>query len=363
MVIKKRRPNKKVIIAVFAALILAMVLWTLMNASKNQVSSLIQEINKQQTQIKELKEKQKEQERLDELKRRELLSGPKTTAATQETKKVVVARNPISAGTRITVTDLEVKEWPPNSAITGTFAVPQELIGRITTSDLASGEAVVENKLIDKDMQTLSIPKGHRAMTIPITNSSGIAGFVTPGSRVDLITVLPKRAGDKEKASETVSKVIIQNVKVLATSSNQSPGSKISSAQATATPANPTITIAVPIEEVTKIALAYNNGEGNIQVILRDFQDNSRIKKTSIDSGELITGVSSKHKSSAPVLALPKPPESSYSAGADTDLNRILGNKTGALPTPEMPVSQTKTHTVEVIQANSKQEVSFETEM
>ena len=84
-----------------------------------------------------------------------------------------------------------------------------------------------------------------------------------------------------------------------------------------------------------------------------------------MDTAELITGQESIEEEAVniPDIDLPPPPsENSYSSGSETDLNSILSDGDG-LPPPAPPATRTKTHSIEIIQANSRQEVSFETEI
>lgn len=363
--VKKKRPNRRILIAVGAAVLLAILLLTVFKSQGSQVGNIMKTNTDLQSKVNDLEKQliqQKEAKRLEQ--RMQQQNQPALATQQKNTLSVVVAKRPIDAGTRLESIDLEIKEWPQEAVPLNAANYPESLIGRITSSDVASGEPILPNKLIDKDTQTLAIPEGYRAMTIPINNISGVGGFINPGARVDLITVVPKATGasTEEKTEEKISKILLQNVKVLATSGK---GGDLSKAAKKPTDApTSTITIAVPAEDAVKLALAFDNGNGNIQIILRGFQDEAHVKKTVMDTAELLTGrMGGQDMVTLPEIELPKPPtETNYAPGANMNLNSILSDANG-LPPPEPPTAQTKTHSIEVIQANSRQEVSFETEI
>lgn len=364
---KKKRPNKKLFIAIGLAAFLGILLLMLMQGQGSQVSKINEQLQSKDTQITELTKKLEEIEQQRKLDAMKAKFNQGSQAPEVEKKKnymsVVVAKRPLSSGTRLSSADLAVEEWPQEAVPLNAATFEQSLIGRITSADLASGEPILPGSLIDKDTKTLNIPDGFRAMTIPITNITGVGGFITPGARVDLLTVVPKSIDKDNKTDEKVSKILMQNVKVLAVSgksdevAGRGSGSKDTSSS--------TVTVAVPAEQAVKLALAFNNGEGNIQVVLRGFQDGSNIDKIAIDTGELITGQIQVEAQEVmiPEIDLPPPPsEATYNSGSSTDLNSILSDVDG-LPPPAPPTAQTRTHSIEIIQANSRQEVSFETEM
>jgi pilus assembly protein CpaB len=357
---KSKKKNTRIFIAIAIAGILALLLFVILSKQGSKVSQVLQDRQTLEAQINTLKQQIEEQKRADRLAMRTQQTAQPEKEVVKNTLTVVVAKTPIEAGTRLGYELMETKEWPQEAVPVNAANYPESLLGRIVSSDVASGEPILPTKLIDKDTQTLEIPEGFRAMTIPVDGITGVGGFLMPGSRVDLLTVVPKSI-DSSNSQEKLSKILIQNVKVLATSG----GGGSTARGAKPKDSSSTITIAVPAAEATKIALAYDNGSGNIQVILRSFQDNTEVDKTAIDTGEFITGNMAMGNQDIviPDIDLPKPPTSdNYSAGANMDLNSIL-NDTDGLPPPTPPTAQTKTHSIEIIQANSRQEVSFETEI
>lgn len=361
--IKKRKPNKKLFIAIGLAVVLGLILLTLMGGTQgkySQISTMLEGMKGEKAELQAEIDKLKREQQMAK-RQRQLDSRPKQEQVKKNTLSIVVAKRSIESGTRIDREDLEIQEWSPDAVPLNAANYPEALLGRITSDDLVAGEPVLPNKLIDKDTKTLSIPDGYRAMTLPITSLTGVGGFITPGSRVDLITVVPRAVG--AETDEKISKVLLQNVKVLASSGKVN--DSFSRGKKGKGESQATITVAVPAESAVKVALAYDNGNGNIQVILRGFQDGSRIDKTDIDTAELITGQMhiEEEEINIPDVDLPPPPsDTGYSAGSNVDLNSILSDVDG-LPPPNPPTARTKTHSIEIIQANTRQEVSFETEI
>ncbi|MEW5822075.1 MAG: Flp pilus assembly protein CpaB [Cyanobacteriota bacterium] len=359
---KKKKSNKKLLIAIGLAAVLGILLLFLMKGQKGAVSEINQKMAEKESEVAALQEELKnlkENQRL-QLRNQQLASKP-TVEQKKNTLSVVVAKRAIGSGTRLSRTDLEIQEWPQEAVPLNAANYVESLLGRITSADVASGEPVLPDKLIDKDTKTLAIQDGYRAMTIPVDGITGVGGYLTPGARVDLVTVVPKGMGEDKSSDEKVSKVLMQNVKVLASTGKAEGSARGKKGEGDSA----TVTLAVPAEEAVKLALAYNNGGGTIQLILRGFQDGSGIEKTSIDTGELITGqiVVEEQEVVIPEMNLPPPPsQTAYSDGASTDLNSILSDVDG-LPPPQPPTAKTKTHSIEIIQANTRQEVSFETEI
>lgn len=361
---KKKKANIRVLIAIGIAAFIGLALLVLIMGQKGSQSAMQGEISKMKEEVEAAKKKAQELEQIKMLEEQnQKASNAAANAPVKETTTIVVAKRSIDAGTRLSAELLDTQELPQEAVPVNSFNYTQAVIGRIASSDIASGEPILPNKLIDKDTQTLAIPDGFRAMTIPVTNITGVGGFINPGCRVDILSVMAKSmkgASKEAKGDDKISKILIQNVKVLATSGKSAAAADSKGGASS----GQTITIAVPADQVIKLALAFNNGEGQIQVVMRGYNDAAEITKTEMDTGELITGNSGKPKNAPiPQISLPKPPsETSYAAGNNTDLNSILNNPE-ALPPPEPPTAQTKTHSVELIQANSRSEVSFETEM
>jgi pilus assembly protein CpaB len=132
------------------------------------------------------------------------------------TSTIVVARSPLRFGMQITPQSLREIEWPGNAIPEGAFTSIRELTDGEKRSVLASIEAnepVVGSKITGPGQKaTLSavLTDGMKAVTIRVNDVEGVAGFVLPGDRVD---VLVTRSQEKEQGSNDV---VLQGVRVLA---------------------------------------------------------------------------------------------------------------------------------------------------
>jgi Flp pilus assembly protein CpaB len=140
-----------------------------------------------------------------------------------ETMDVVVPLTPINEGTTLSRNDVTLVKWPAAFLPKGTtFSDPYKVVGRIAKQNLYPGEPIFAQKISGTNTKgglTAIIPDGMRAITIPVTEVKGVAGFVKPGDHVDVLTTfeIPKQdGGDAGKRTKTV----LQDVLVLASAQN-----------------------------------------------------------------------------------------------------------------------------------------------
>jgi pilus assembly protein CpaB len=140
---------------------------------------------------------------------------------------VVVAAQDVPPTVALARNQLKVHMWPKDSALAGKFSRPEELEGRVTAIPLSVGEPVLETKLAPKGVipgLTALLPQEKRAMTVKVDEASGLAGFLNPDNRVDVVVTVDK--GDFNR--DPISKVVLQNLRVLGTGQRieKSPGEK-----------------------------------------------------------------------------------------------------------------------------------------
>ena len=213
--------------------------------------------------------------RQDALRMRNLDAQRKPVA----TRTVVVAKSPLRFGTPLTPQVLREVAWPEEAIPAGTFASVTDLLSsgnRVVLASIEPNEPVVGAKLTGPGQKaTLSaiIQDGMKAVTVRVNDVEGVAGFVLPGDRVD---VLVTRQSEKGAGSNDV---VLQNIKVLAV--DQLADERID---------KPTVVKAVTLEVDTvsaqKLALAASIG--NLSLVLRKAGDaneaNSR-RVTTTDIG------------------------------------------------------------------------------
>ena len=121
---------------------------------------------------------------------------------------VVVAAANIPAGSKVEATQLKVVQLPTDAVPQGSYAKPQELVGQVAQQSVYAGEIILKTRIAQSPPGSplaALIPKGKRAITIPVNVVAGVAGFVLPGSRVDILA----NTGGQPKT-------ILQDMKVLA---------------------------------------------------------------------------------------------------------------------------------------------------
>ena len=139
--------------------------------------------------------------------------------------KILVARKALPAGTIIDAEALTFQPWPKELIQNAYYAegAPDanlgKLVGTVVRSPITAGQPVTRGSLVgpnDRGFLAAALAPGMRAVTVPVTKASGVAGFVFPGDRVDLVLTQEVRGGgdgDPLKVSET----IVRNLRVLAT--------------------------------------------------------------------------------------------------------------------------------------------------
>jgi len=137
--------------------------------------------------------------------------------------QVLVARNEVRTGQIVKPDDLRWQAWPegslsPNYAVEGRRPLT-DFVGAVARSPISPGEPITEGKLVlpgSRGFMSAVLQPGTRAVSVPVTVTSGISGFVFAGDKVDLIlthALQPATQGEKEPhASET----ILRDIRVIA---------------------------------------------------------------------------------------------------------------------------------------------------
>jgi pilus assembly protein CpaB len=144
---------------------------------------------------------------------------------------------------------------------------------------LAAGEPVLESKLAPKGVipgLTALLSMDMRAMTVKVDEASGVAGFLNPDNRVDVVVTVDK--GDFNK--DPISKLVLQNLRVLGT------GQRIEKRLGEKPQVVPTVTLELTPEEGERLALAIR--EGNISLVLRNQQDERVVQTTGARTSTLL---------------------------------------------------------------------------
>ena len=188
-------------------------------------------------------------------------SRPTAEAAQAQMVQVVAAATPLKFGDRLAKENLRLVDWPTGSVPEGTFRSIDELLGpepRVALQAIQPNEPILTNKVTGPGQRaSLSavISSGMRAMTIRVNDVLGVAGFVLPGDRVDIMLT---RELVKD---QPVTHVLLQNVKVLGIDQrSEQQNNKPDVVKA--------VTIEVTTEQAQKITLAAQ--VGRLSLALRD---------------------------------------------------------------------------------------------
>ena len=197
---------------------------------------------------------------------------------------VVVAKVAIPLGKKIVPEELAVVQFPRNAVPDGTFESIEKVAGRVAVVNMAAREPVTDPKLAaEGTMGGLSavIPEGYRAMTVKVDDVVGISGFIQPGTMVDVVVVIDPTENSINQ--NPVSKVVLQNIKVLANGQNIDHPKDEREANSVKA-----VTLLVTPEQAEKLALAAT--EGKLQLMMRNSVDQGDEATPGVNKRGLLTG-------------------------------------------------------------------------
>jgi pilus assembly protein CpaB len=203
--------------------------------------------------------------------------------------KVLVARKALPVGTIIDAESLTYQPWPTEMMQSAYYTEGQpdsdmsKLLGTVVRYPITAGQPVTRGALVgpkDRGFLAAALGPGMRAVTVPVNASSGVAGFVFPGDRVDIVLTQEVTGGDGPplKVSETV----VRNVRVLATDQRIDSQGEDGKTEVR-TFSNVTLEATPRIAE--KIAVAQSVGQ--LSLSLRSIADNTAELERAIASGQV----------------------------------------------------------------------------
>jgi pilus assembly protein CpaB len=178
-------------------------------------------------------------------------------------KDLVIAARPLSVGLTVKAADVKVIKVPEQAFPKGAFGKPEDVLDRPVVSNILAEEPMLEGRLALRGTGVglaPIIPAGMRAVTVRVNDVVGVAGFVLPGMRVDVMIT-----GHPPGNQTTVTKTVLQNITVLSAGQNMQ-------SDATGKPVDaPSVTLLVTLPQAELLTLAGN--EGRIQLVLRNGGD------------------------------------------------------------------------------------------
>src|SRR3954452_5998879 len=211
---------------------------------------------------------------------------------------VVVAAGDLQLGSELKKEDITVVQFPAGKTPEGFFSKPEEVLGRGVIVPIVKNEPILKAKLASKEAGSglpPVIPEGMRAVSVRVDEVVGVAGYVLPGNRVDVLAT----ANPTDQRSDTTTKVILSNVQVLTA------GTRMEQDQENTKPIAVTVvTLLVFPEQSERLALA--STEGKIQLALRNPLDQGAPETPGIKTAGLMGRVTAPQLK-APSTGKPRP--------------------------------------------------------
>ncbi len=194
---------------------------------------------------------------------------------------VVVAKQDSDPGHALTIEDVGTAKVPAEVAPGGVYSDPAQLVGRVAVTPLVRGQTILETLLAPNGtgsgLQSL-IPPGYRALTLEVTEFSGVAGMLEPGCKVDVVSVMQDAA---KKGS--IARTILQDIKVSAVGRQIAPAHP-QPGQPLPPPSN-SVTLLVTPKQAQTLQLATNTGRP--WLVLRATRDGTEVPLDSTTLADL----------------------------------------------------------------------------
>ena len=238
--------------------------------------------------------------------------------------EILVATRTLPVGTIVDAEAFRYQPWPEGLVQSAYYvrgqggADPRTLIGTVVRSEIGAGQPVTQGSLVrpgERGFLAAALGPGMRAVTVAVSATSGVAGFVFPGDRVDLVLTQEVRGGG-DGPPLRVSETIIRNIRVLAVDqrldSRNEEGDQVAQAISTVTfEATPRI--------AEKIAVAQTIGQ--LSLSLRSLADNGAELERAIAAGEVtVPQTDDPNAERRMLLAIASQPvdtRSTYTVGSD----------------------------------------------
>ena len=270
---------------------------------------------------------------------RTMLAGgtaPTAEAAAQPTgPRVLVAKRALPVGTIITADAVGFQPWPGELVQDAYFldgtADLNSLMGTVVRFPMTAGEPVTQGALVapgDRGFLAAALGPGMRAVTVPVSAQTGVAGFVFPGDRIDLVlTQTVEGEGLPLKAAETV----LSNLRVLAT--DQTTEQTKDESGKTVVNTFQTVTLEVTPKIAEKIAVAQTVGQ--LSLVLRSIRDNADELERAIAAGDvnIPAGATPEQEERLLKAAMSRPIDKGTSFATGGDVSRFQRST----PPPQAP--------------------------
>jgi len=249
-------------------------------------------------------------------------------------KKVVVSARELAAGSVLKAEDLSIADWPANLVQMGTFSKVDEVVGRSLVYPVGEKDVIRDRNLAAPGSGlalTAKIPAGMRAVSVRSNEIVGVAGFLYPGSRVDVLATL-RPMGGQSAVTEPITQTILQDVEVITAGQRIQPDPEGKPQTVNV------VTLLLNPEDSQKLTLA--STQATIQFVLRSGADKEKVQTRAVSVDELVG------------LKKQTPPPEPGRRGRRVQMTRVVQPKVQPKP-PDF-------YTVEVIHGDKRSEEKFE---
>jgi pilus assembly protein CpaB len=174
--------------------------------------------------------------------------------------KVVVAARPLGMGTRLTANDVKLIAWPASSPVASGHSDVETVINRGLLAAVLENEPITESRLAPLEAGaglSPTIPPGMRAMSVKVNEVVGVAGFVVPGTKVDVLVTLGSM-------NESMTRTVVSNVQVLTA------GTRYDQEKAKDGEPIPSTVVTLMVAPVDAERIALAQSQGQIMLSLRN---------------------------------------------------------------------------------------------
>ncbi len=264
---------------------------------------------------------------------------PNTHAQTASSVKIAVAARDLELGTVLKEEDIKLQDWPAEMPL-GASTRTQDIVGRGVITKVFAREPILEVRLAPKGAGggfAAIIPKGMRAVAVPVNEVVGVAGFVVPGMHVDVL--ISGNPPNGPPSLGTLTKTLLQNIEVLSSGQDfkKDPEGKPITVQV--------VNLLVTPDQAEQLSLASH--QTTIQLVLRNPLDHDETKTQGTAVASLFTGTKIKLRDID---------------GLETEPRRRAATKqpVAVLPLLPPPARKETPYVMEIISGNKKVESKFD---
>jgi pilus assembly protein CpaB len=233
------------------------------------------------------------------------------TGMKQPERQYAAPSRALEAGETLKASSLTLVAWPASNALDGAFARTADIVGREVLFPLGKGQPILERDLSASGSGAGlagKIPDGMRAIALRTDEVVGVAGFLVPGSHLDVLVTYRS-----DRSPEPVTATVLQNAVVIAAGSKIEPDPEGKPAAATV------VTLLLTPEQSERAVLA--STQGTIHFVLRNGTDTSRTHESPLQLSELAGEMPSPDRKSERPISRPSAP----AAPKRTEIETVLG--------------------------------------